>query len=117
VKSSSTSLVKVLVTVTVLRFLLTVTFLRSCTLMVSVLGVRWYSAHRYRSMQLSATRHSSRISTEPTASLAAFGIGSSALVVVACTGGVSGGSICDESGNAASTIGSGSCEAADVSVA
>src|SRR6266436_5397593 len=67
-------------------------------------------------MQISATRHSSRISTELTASLASFGTGSGALAVVICTGGVSGGSICDESGNAASTIDSGTCEAAAVSV-
>src|SRR6266478_5247921 len=68
-------------------------------------------------MQMSATRHSSRISTELTASLASFGTGSGVLAVVNCTGGVSRGSICDESGNAASTIDSGSSEAVVVSVA
>src|SRR6476469_7020674 len=68
-------------------------------------------------MQISATRHSSRISTEFTPSLASFGIGSGVLAVAACTGGVSGGSICDESVNAASTIGFDSSEAAVVSVA
>src|SRR5258706_8419236 len=66
-------------------------------------------------MQISATRHSSRISTESTASLVSFGTGSGVLAVV--TGGVSGGSICDESGNAATTIDSGLSEAAVVSVA
>src|SRR6266478_3485022 len=66
-------------------------------------------------MQMSATRHSSRISTELTASLASFGTGSGVLAVVNCTGGVSRGSICDESGNAASTIDSGSSEAVVVS--
>src|SRR6266481_85706 len=68
-------------------------------------------------MQISATRHSSRISTESTASLASFGTGSGVLAVVTGTGGVSGGSICDESGNAATTIDSGTPEAAVVSVA
>src|SRR6266851_1757007 len=68
-------------------------------------------------MQISATRHSSRISTESTASLASFGTGSGVLAVVTGTGGVSGGSICDESGNAATTIDSGLSEAAIVSVA
>src|SRR5437870_537727 len=67
-------------------------------------------------MQISATRHSSRISTESTASLASFGAGSGVVVVVTCTGGVSGGSICDESGNAATMIDSGLSEAAVVSV-
>src|SRR3954447_23538986 len=62
-------------------------------------------------MQMSATRHSSRISMDLTASLASFGTGSGGLAVAACTGGVSGGSICDESGNAASTINSGSSDA------
>src|SRR6267154_5770914 len=67
-------------------------------------------------MQISATRHSSRISTESTASLVSFGTGSGVLAVATCTDGVSGGSICDESGNVASTIDSGSSEAAVVSV-
>src|SRR6266852_1580993 len=67
-------------------------------------------------MQISATRHSSRISTESTASLASFGTGSGVLAVVTGSGGVSG-SICDESGNAATTIDSGLSEAAVVSVA
>src|SRR5438105_12366601 len=67
-------------------------------------------------MQMSATRHSSRISMELATSLASFGTGSGVLAVATCTGGVSGGSICDESGNAASTIDSGS-GAAIVSVA
>src|SRR5258707_15628486 len=68
-------------------------------------------------MQVSANRHSSRISMRLTASLASFGTGSGVLAVVTGTGGVSGGSICDESGNAATTIDSGTPEAAVVSVA
>src|SRR6202022_317724 len=104
VKPSSTSLVKLLVTVTVLLFCLTVTFLRSCTLMVSTLGVRWYTDHRYWSMQFSAARHSSRVSVERTASWASFCPGSGVLAVATCTGGPSGGSIGDEPGDAASTI-------------
>src|ERR1700682_5373193 len=68
-------------------------------------------------MQMSATRHSSRILMEVTASLASFGTGSGVLAVATCTGGVPGGGICDESGNATSTIDSGSSEAAVVSVA
>src|SRR5258705_3071768 len=68
-------------------------------------------------MQVSATRHSSRISMRLTASLESFGTGSGVLAVVTGTGGVSGGSICDESGNAATTIDSGSPEPAVVSAA
>src|SRR6266567_7389260 len=70
---------------------------------------------------MSATRHSSRISIGLTASLAfslaSFGTGSGGLAVATCMGGVSGGIICDELGNAASTIDSGSSEAAVVSMA
>src|ERR1700738_818019 len=102
VKSSSTSFVKLLVTVRVLPFFLTVTFLCSCTLMVSSLGVRWYTDHRYWSMQMSATRHSSRVSMERTASWASFLPGSGVLAVAICTGGVSGGSAGEEGGKAAS---------------
>src|ERR1700730_2487488 len=90
-KFSSTSLVEVLVTVTILPFRLTVTFLCSSTLMLSSLGVRWYSAHRYRSTQTSTTKHSSRISTEFKVSLVSFGAAFGVLVVAAGTGGVSGG--------------------------
>src|ERR1700730_7604964 len=68
-------------------------------------------------MQGSATRHSSRISMEFTVSLVSLGAASGVFGVATCTGGVSGGSICDESVNAASTIGFGSSEAAVVSVA
>src|SRR5258706_3196738 len=68
-------------------------------------------------MQISATRHSSRISTESTASLASFGTGSGVLAGVTSAAGVSGGSICEESGNAATTIDSGSSAAASVPVA
>src|SRR5882724_10887303 len=68
-------------------------------------------------MQMSATRHSSIISTELTASLASLGTGSAVLAVATCTGDFSGGVVCDESGNAASTIDPGSSEAAFVLVA
>src|SRR5271169_5657423 len=68
-------------------------------------------------MQMSATRHSSRISILLTASLAPLANALGVLAVAACTGGVSGGSICDESVNAASTIDFGSSEAAALSVA
>src|SRR5260370_27080420 len=53
----------VLVTVRVLPFVLTVVLIRSVTLFVSTLGVRSYSDQRYSSMQMSTTRHSSRVST------------------------------------------------------
>src|SRR5712675_3259202 len=66
-------------------------------------------------MQTSATTHPSTISMELTASLTSFGTGSGVLAVATCTGGVLGGSFCDESGNAATTFGS--SEAAVVSVA
>src|ERR1700716_3704056 len=68
-------------------------------------------------MQISATRHSSRISRELTASLTSFDTGSDGLAVATCTGGKTAGSICDGSGNAASTIDSGSSEAAVLPVA
>src|SRR5712675_405081 len=68
-------------------------------------------------MQVSATRHSSRISMELTASLASFGTRSDGFAVATCTGGKSAGGICDGSGNAASTIDSGSSEAAGLPVA
>src|SRR5712671_6003739 len=67
-------------------------------------------------MQTSTTKHSSRISRELIASLVSFGTGSGVLAVATCTDGVSGGSIRDESGNVASTIDSGSSEAAVMSV-
>src|SRR6516225_12419892 len=112
VKSSSTSLVTVLTTVRVLPFFLTVTFFFSGTLMVSSLGVRWYADHRYWSMQVSATRHSSRVSREPrvseerTTSWTSLCTGSGALTVATCTGssGFSGGGVGDGPGDAAPTI-------------
>src|SRR2546430_2470575 len=63
VKSPMTYFVMVLVTVRVLPFVLTVVLIRSVTLFVSTLGVRSYSDQRYSSMQISTTRHSSRVST------------------------------------------------------
>src|SRR6476660_5207264 len=68
-------------------------------------------------MQVSATRHSSRISMELTAFLASFGTRSDGFAVATCTGGKSADGTCDGSGNAASTINFGSSEAAVVSVA
>src|SRR5712671_7135534 len=68
-------------------------------------------------MQVSATRHSSRISMRLTASLTPFGTRSDGFAIATCTGGKSAGSICDGSGNAATTIDSGLTEAAVVSVA
>src|SRR5215831_11340286 len=73
-KSSSTSLVTVLVTVRVLFFFLTVTFICSGTPMVSTLGVRWYAAQRYWSMQICATMHSLGVSSV-SADLVSFGTG------------------------------------------
>jgi hypothetical protein len=54
---------------------------------------------------------------ELTSSLVSLGTALGVLAVAACTGGVSGGSICDESVNAASTIDFGSSEAAVLSEA
>src|SRR5712671_1468020 len=89
-KSSSTSLVKLLVTVTVFFFFLTV------------------------------TSHPSRISRELAASRSlgtkSLGTKSDVLAVATCTGGVTGGSVCDESADATFTNDSGSSEAAVVSV-
>ncbi len=70
VKSSSTSFIIALMTVRVLPFFLTVTVICAGTLMVSTFGARWYTAQRYRSMQISATRHSSGVSMELAASFA-----------------------------------------------
>src|SRR5258708_11974553 len=61
-------------------------------------------------MQGSTTRHSPRTSVESTAGLASPG-SRVASDLATCSGDVSGGSISDESVNAATTIGSGSCEA------
>src|SRR5271155_3222813 len=90
VKSSSTSFVNSLMTVCGLPFILTVTFRRSTILTVSCLSVRWYTDHKYWSMQTSRTTHSSRVSVELTAPLA--------------SGGVSGASACEGSANDASRI-------------
>src|SRR5438876_10967912 len=90
VKSSSTSFMMVLMTVRVLPFFLTVTFMRSGTLMVSTLGARWYTDQRYRSMQVSATRHSSGVSTELIACVARPCTGSGVLADATCPDGVSG---------------------------
>src|SRR5919197_1319025 len=67
VKSPTTYFVMVLMTVRGLPFFLTVTLIRSRTLIVSTLGVRSYSDQRYSSMQISATRHSLGVSTGRTA--------------------------------------------------
>src|SRR6266487_2404399 len=104
VKSSSTSFMMVLTTVCVLPFFLTVTFIRSGTLMVSTFGARWYADQRYRSMQISATRHSSGVSMELNASFAEPCTGSGVLACATCTDGVSGRGIGRGSGKAASRI-------------
>src|ERR1700736_178018 len=67
-------------------------------------------------MQGSTTRHASRASLESTAGLASPGA-RVASDLATCSGDVSGGSISDESVNAAVTIGSGSCEAGVASAA
>src|SRR5215831_16964337 len=131
-KSSSTSLVNSLTTVRGLPSVLTITFVRSTILMASSLGARWYTAHRYWSMQGSDVRHSSRVSVEVTASLPSGGVaGTSAseesgncssrvaalaaslallstrsdvLAVATCTGGISRSSVCKESGKDSSRI-------------
>src|SRR6202011_4501386 len=100
VKSSSTSFIIALMTVRILPFFLTVTFILSGTLMVSTFGARWYADQRYRSMQISATRHSSGVSTELTASLAWPFTGSGVLAGATCTDGVSGLGIARGSGKA-----------------
>src|SRR3981081_3445601 len=64
VKSDPTYFTTVRVTVRALPFFLTVTLIRSVTLTVSTLGVRWYSDQRYSSMQMSVT-HSRRGAIEP----------------------------------------------------
>src|SRR6476659_660862 len=84
VKSLSTSLVNSLTTVCGLPSVLTMTFVRSTTLVVSSLGARWYTDHRYWSMQASDVRHSSRASLP--------------------SGGVSGTSAWEESGNCSSRV-------------
>ncbi len=94
----------VLTTVCVLPFFLTVTFIRSGTLMVSTFGARWYADQRYRSMQISATRHSSGVSMELNASFAEPCTGSGVLACATCTDGVSGRGIGRGSGKAASRI-------------
>src|SRR6516164_6552211 len=98
VKSSSRSFVNSWITVRGLPLILTITFFRSTTLTVSCLGVRWYTDHRYWSMQTSGTRHSSSVSLELTTSLVSVCTGSEVLTVAICPGGVSGASICEESG-------------------
>src|SRR5207249_115315 len=103
VKSSSTSLIIVLMTVRVFPLRLTVTFLRSGTLMVSSFGARWYTDQRYWSMQLSATKHSSGVSAELTASFASPSTGSAVFADATCVEGVSGRGIGRETGNAAAS--------------
>src|SRR5258705_13968526 len=66
-------------------------------------------------MQMSVTRHPSRISMELAASKS-LGTKSDVLAVATCTGGVSDASVCDESAKASFTYDSGSSEAAVVSV-
>src|SRR5262245_44915944 len=88
VKSASTYLVMVLMTVRGLPFFLTVTLIRSVTFMVSTFGARWYSDQRYSSMQISGTMHSSGVSTDLAAALVPFCIGSAVLRDASSAGGV-----------------------------
>src|SRR6266436_5089935 len=76
VKSPTTTFVIVLVTVRVLPFLLTFSLICSVTLFVSIFGVRSYSDHRYSSMQVSTSEHSSTVSTVRTAGFGSSFIGS-----------------------------------------
>ena len=87
----------VLVMVRVLPFFLTVTLICSVTLFVSILGVRSYSDQRYSSMQISATRHSSRVSTGRTAGFGYSFTGSDVDRDASCTR-VSGGGVGRRSG-------------------
>src|SRR5262249_29621590 len=100
VKSSSASIMIVLVTVRVLPFFLTVTFIFSGTLMVSTFGARWYTDQRYWSTQVSVKRHSSGVSTELTAPLPCTGSG--VLADSTCPDGIAGRAIGRGSGKAAS---------------
>src|SRR6516164_751973 len=98
-KSSVTYFVRVLTTVRVLPFFLTLTLIRSSTLTVSTFGVRSYSDQRYWSMQTSGSGHASRAS-ELTTGLAAFCTGSVGLTAANSTGGVAGCGIGGGSGKA-----------------
>src|SRR5713226_2832801 len=73
VKFPTTYFVMVFVIVRVLPFFLIVSLILSVTFSVSVLGVRSYSDQRYSSMQISATRHSSGVSTERTTGVGSCG--------------------------------------------
>src|SRR5215472_15460672 len=85
-KSSVTYLVRVLITVRVLPFLfLTLTLIRSSTLMVSTFGVRSYKDQRYWSMQTSCSEHASR-APELSAGPAAVCTGSVGLAAANVTG-------------------------------
>src|SRR4029079_2803630 len=109
VKSPTTYLVTVLMTIRVLSFFLTVVLIFSVTLFVSILGVRSYSDHRYWSMQISATRHSSGVSAGRTTgsgySFTSFNMDRD----TSCTR-VSGGGVGRESGKGASRTGTPAAE-------
>src|ERR671934_120760 len=92
VKSPTTYFVLVLMTVRVLPFFLTVTLIRSRTLIVSTLGVRSYSDQRYSSMQISASRHSLGVSTGRTAGFGSSFAGSDVNRDPSCTPAAFGGS-------------------------
>src|ERR1051326_350851 len=94
----------VLVTVRVLPFFLTFTFTRSGTLMVSTFGARSYTDHKYRSMQISVTTHSSVISMELAARSAGPCAGAGVLPDASCMGGISRRDIGSRAGKAASGI-------------
>src|SRR5215211_1271115 len=105
-----TYFVLVLVTVRVLPFFVfTLTLIRSSTLLVSSLGVRSYSDHRYSSMQISATRHSLGVSTKRTAGFGYSFSGSDVNRDASCTR-FSGGGGGRASGEGASTTGAAAAE-------
>src|SRR5438034_805133 len=92
----------VFVTIRILPFVLTVVLIFSVTLFVSTLGVRSYSDQRYSSMQISTTKHSSRVSTGRTAGCGYSFAGSDLNRDTSRTG-VSGGGVGRESGKGTST--------------
>src|ERR1700704_5598859 len=83
VKSDTTYFTTVRVTVRALPFFLTVTLIRSVTLTVSTLGVRWYSDQRYSSMQMSVT-HSRTGPIEPVNGVAPSPTGSKGVTDASC---------------------------------
>src|SRR5882757_5525997 len=109
-KLATTYFVMVLVTVRVLPFVLTVVLIRSVSLFVSTFGVRSYSDQRYSSMQMSTTRHSSRVSTGRAAGCGSSSAGRSGLNRDTSRPRVSDGGAGRESGKGALTMGASAAE-------